>query len=431
MSYSVQNFREVINEDSFGLSSNITACRDELEDIFCHSNRREIKILLDSFFSLNPKFCLYVYDFFRLDLIYHDYGDAGFDFTNDSIEKSDFTEEQKLKIYDLAFKQGFPHIYRLAEKIDTFTLNFLWVNLNPQNRAKNKAEHVFGEGVGNLYHLSQHKALARWARVNKKTNIKINLWCDTALLTENAVLKTLAQLKFLSKKRAVQFKLRDIRVILDKEENRDLKKFFHPSVPVYFRVDFLKVLITDYMMGYEEENYCVVSDIDVEPMNYRQIFDKCTVDFLENKGYVLLRMVNSSCTRYFENSFFIFNKKHSNIRDDHRCIITEIRNMDANEEVMDSESVFLKYKKFIYDKKGECNNLDYPRKVAVSPISKFADPNFNEKDIEVEEFLFKKGSVVPLVSYGRNYMVEIEDEPCRPIVTLEKWEVRSIPIDES
>jgi len=62
-----------------------------------------------------------------------------------------------------------------ASKIN-YSLNFLWVNLNPQDRVQDVAQHIFGEGTDPLLYSNIVTSLERWAHTNP--GIEINLWCE-------------------------------------------------------------------------------------------------------------------------------------------------------------------------------------------------------------------------------------------------------------
>jgi hypothetical protein len=75
-------------------------------------------------------------------------------------------------------------------------------------------------------------------------------------------------------------------------------------MPVYFRVDLLRVIAAYRSLIHNENEYFVYADLDVMPLSEREIFDKKTKQKLKDFGIVMARdyMFN------FENSFQITSK---------------------------------------------------------------------------------------------------------------------------
>lgn len=158
--------------------------------------------------------------------------------------------------------------------------------------------------------------ISKWADANP--NAEINLWYDSALVTQKALENTLKMMTEISKSRKVNLQLRDIRQLPNLKGK--IENIFHPGTPVYYRVDLLKALIGDHILSSPNENvkYCVVTDIDVEPMNSNQLFDQRTINYLSNPGYVFNRV--GFCGN-FENRFFIFNKENKELQKIHNEVV--------------------------------------------------------------------------------------------------------------
>jgi hypothetical protein len=106
----------------------------------------------------------------------------------------------------------------------------------------------------------------------------------------------------------------------------------------------------------EKAKYCIVSDIDVEPMPPHQIFDQLILGYLSINGYVFNRV---SLAGNFENSFFIFNKEREDLQNIHKktliertsSIITLLRREPIDtcfrsEYTLDTQFVFRQYHQF-------------------------------------------------------------------------------------
>lgn len=303
---------------------------------------------------------------------------------------------------DYAYESYHPRIYMLPKKPvlpNEYTLNFMWVNLNPQDRTKDEAQHIFGEGLNlsenddriahpQILRELESKELslgederAQWQEMKKSfiyrlslwadkhPRVDINLWYDSALVTQKARQKTHAILEKIAQSRNVTIQLRDLRSLLVDEMSVFIS---HPGIPVYHRIDYYKALIADHMMDstQEQAKYCVVSDIDIEPMSPQHLFDQRTQVNLSSYGYIFQRKHGGIEDYSFENSFFIFNSKKEGVRQSHyeAIIKNTIETMNLARRKppypYSSENVFGKYYFFLKDKK--------PRKVVACPLSSFS-----------------------------------------------------------
>lgn len=360
----------------------------------------------------------------------------------------EMTENRMQGCCDIAYRMGNLAIYQVPDRSVLevgYTINFLWINLNRQN---DEARHIFGDGLNpyenddrlqNLSMPNQEEAgdpedlekmkktftykLLTWVEANPDAR-QINLWYDRALVTERARQNTLTIMNAIAESKRVDLRLRDVRQIVPLYEpsqvdtssdigykrellrlcsllptvNQELECSLHPAVPVYFRVDLMKALITDHMISYGSHvaKYFVFSDIDVEPMTSQQLFDQRTVNFLSSKGYVFNGVAGGSWT--FENSFFIFDSGHEKARKIHNEVLLR----DPMNEISDeryntrkifnrclrirglykigSESIYMRYIPFL-EKMGDCAEdsdkrvswKKYPRKLVRCPMSQFSN----------------------------------------------------------
>ncbi|MBI3236169.1 MAG: hypothetical protein HYZ48_00425, partial [Chlamydiales bacterium] len=337
-----------------------------------------------------------------------------------------------------------------------YNLNFLWINLNPQDRIQNIAQHIFGEGLDSIENaeciqdplalraLEEKEAsmepgeAVHWEKVQKSFIYRISkwadlhpqarmyLWYDSALVTQKAQQNTATVLKNLSQSRGVDLKLRDIRQLpnIDGEIEHSL----HPGTPVYFRVDLIKALIADHMMSslQEEVKYCVVSDIDIMPMPPELLFDERTFENLTVAGYVF----NGQGSVDLENNFFIFNTEMEDLQKIHHETIlqktadhiTSLRSYSYNanfkdDQVIGSQYIWNRYSLF-QEKTERKNGIVPPRKSVNCPTSQFKwGGSFAKSDHQSESFHFVGSSNVPYTRNGRSRC----DWGAEPIDALKDW----------
>jgi hypothetical protein len=466
-------FFDTFNKDIQKISADLSKITFEnlkpheiVDIVFENSSIYNIPLLLNAVLINYPSFILSSYDEIRRKIV----EDKQYLLTNNSViemlKEHDLDQhiEKVASCYDLAYLMNHPHIYQLApEPVSTseYTLNFLWVNLDPQDRIQNLAQNIFKDGLAisenaecikhpetlrrlektekslekevleswNKIKNSFTYRISKWADVHP--NAQINIWFDSALVTQKALEKTIEMLKNISESRKVNLRLRDIRQI--PEIDREIEYSLHPATQLYYRVDMLKALIADHLIISSEElaKYCVIADIDIEPMPPQLLFDKRTLEYLSLNGYVF----NRTGLGNFENSFFIFNKEKENLAEIHYETIIEKTALQLIESRNYSNVRTLKFDyllgaQFVYGRypqfrkrMGEhdyANELQCPRKVVKCPESQFNWGGFFSKTaFQSETFRFKGNCNVPYTQHGRNYNEEGEEGI---IKHLEMWQ---------
>ncbi len=441
--------------------------------IFENCHKVNILPLLDAAVAAHSSFALSPYDIIRKAIV----ADTQHLLTNSSFMAMmrehglDSQEDKMQACYDLAYRMNHPNIYRISATPtlpSDYTLNFLWVNLNPQDRILGVAQNIFGEGLNNAENAEciQHPdelrrreqaepssvpeehenwekikrsvtyRISRWADMHP--NAQINMWYDSALVTQRAQQNTSAMMRSISQSRGVNLRLRDIRQLpLCRDE---IASSLHPGTQLYYRVDISKASIADYMISAPQERakYCVVSDIDIAPMAPAQIFDQRTVDYLSSNGYVFNRVGLFN----FENSFFIFNREKANLQKNHnetviqatREAITSLREFPINtcfrpDGMLGAQCVFNRYSQFRTEM-GERVGLGVeeraPRKVVTCPRSQFEfGGDFPESDYRAETFRFIGSSNIPYTRKGRNPQRYGEAQ----ISELINWTAQPLPVE--
>ena len=453
------------------LFKNIPKCLDlgELvEFIFKECSPYKIPSFLEGVLIAHPSLTLSPFDQIRKAVIEDEDHSLNNNWLLEKLKTHDCMDKIT-QCYDFAYEMNHPYIYPKSQTIimpSDYNLNFLWVNLNPQDRIQDIAQNIFKEGLDlsenatcikdkrslsafeekenslkneELENWNQIKKsftyrISKWADVNPGSDI--NLWYDSALVTQKAQQKTFEMMKSISQSREVNLQLKDIRQLPNIEG--EISNCLHPGTQLYYRVDLLKALITDYMMSSSEQSakYCIVSDIDVEPMPPQQIFDQRTLDYLSHNGYVFNRLGFGD----FENSFFIFNKEKKDLQRIHNefliqqaaTMITELRAYPINtcfrpEYTLGAQSIYNLYYSF-REQVGERRKFA-SRKVVKCPASQFKfGGSFSKSDYRAETFRFIGDSPIPYTRKGRNFAQWGHEE--KQIEELIHWKAEPLSFTE-
>jgi len=434
--------------------------------VFETGEKCEILLILNIIFRAHPSFRLSPYNSIRKTIL----EDEDHLLTNHSLLamlKEQGLDSDKDKVqgcYEIAYRLNHPYIYPLSPisvPASDYTLNFLWVNLNPQDRIQDTAQNIFNdeldfsENAEWILHPESLRALEKtehsqesWKRIQKNCiyriakwananpDVQINLWYDSALVTRKAQQKTLEMMKGISKSKNVALRLRDIRFLPNIKG--EIENSFHPGTPLFYRVDIIKALIGDYMISSPQENakYCVFCDMDIEPMTSQQIFDQRTLDYLSSNGYVFNRVYYCGWL-CFENSFFIFNKEKTDLQKNHHKMIiqkmalhiTSLRKYPIKKHIniddrISYKNVFNLYPNFLKKMQEKRNKLTIPRKAVKCPESQFnCGGNFSDGDFQREAFRFVgSSSTIPYTINGRNVHKGKE----APIDALKTWKAEPL-----
>jgi hypothetical protein len=253
------------------------------------------------------------------------------------------------------------------------------------------------------------------------------VWYDSALVTQKAQLRTFEMMQAISESRKVNLQMMDIRQ-LPNIENKE-KKLYQPGTNVYSRVDFTKAKVSEYYMMQPEEDagFCVVSDIDVEPMTPEHLFDQRTLEFLSTNGYVFNRVGHSE----LENSFFIFKPRIEKIIKLHKKRVTKnVVRLIKTQASLNAQSVYRGYFEFVRamgeeDKEGtKEEDLLEPRKVVKCPPSQFNwGGGFSREAFQKESFRFIRDDEVPYTMNGRAYRMRQGEEA----QLFKEWKCEPLP----
>ncbi len=288
------------------------------------------------------------------------------------------TFEQKQLLFDIAYIHNNPNLFETADTPvgpEKYSINFIWIN---KDKMPSEQEFLFGETDHpdrKSFYEGFIELVSKWAKKNPDS--RINIWFDGRLALPEAITRSrLALEKELADTYHAKIKFRDIYDI-DLVQKHEM--IFSSRFPVYYRVDLLKAIIADSMLHSDEIEYFVYSDLDVKPLSGSEIFDKRTLSFLEEHGFVMMKGLGGDDQKdTFENIFQILTKKNPAYLDLHRQYIIMHNLVESKYRRINECTVFDCYQPLFFkylDDKGfhELNNIRHlPRKVTSAPRSKFS-----------------------------------------------------------
>ncbi len=177
---------------------------------------------------------------------------------------------------------------------DKYTINLMWIN-----RARNEQQKYIYPAE-NKEELSKKflTHLFNWAQANPEGIV--NLWFDSFLTPTNAVKETKKLIsQYLQQHPELSpIILRDVRTLSYVTEN---PKIFSEKMPIFFRVDLLRVIAQVHDISSGITPYFVYSDLDMKPVSKEELFDTETMQKLRMFGIVMAHHP----TLGFENGFSI------------------------------------------------------------------------------------------------------------------------------
>lgn len=236
-------------------------------------------------------------------------------------EFSILPKEQQRVLYDAAFAYDNSFVQEPSDstiKADQYSINLMWIN---KTRMPNEQEFLFGEGSTSKqrkldFNIRFVDPVSRWATANPGT--PINIWVDGEMATSKAIERSKAALMdALDNTFQTTVHFRDVRSM---EVVRSNPQVFSEKVPVYFRVDLLRAIAADFVLCNKETQFFVYGDIDMNPLSRQELFDKRTVNNLNDLGFVMAKGGHLG----FENGFQILNGNNHTFVDSHRKVIIDL-----------------------------------------------------------------------------------------------------------
>ncbi len=166
-----------------------------------------------------------------------------------------------------------------------YSINLMWINSKKSSGltiASNKDAGSFGREI--------IQPVIKWAKANPEA--KVYLWYDSMHTTGEAVTNSREILeRALAENGVSNAELRDIREIPGVKNNPDI---FTPMIPIYFRVDILKLLIILDSVERDKCDAAVFSDLEVgdkrpsrDRMSKQELFNSEVCDFFRTTGLVM------------------------------------------------------------------------------------------------------------------------------------------------
>ncbi|NRA47246.1 MAG: hypothetical protein HRU09_20030 [Oligoflexales bacterium] len=144
--------------------------------------------------------------------------------------------------------------YQSHQDIRDYSINFLCIN---------KEENLDQEFICNKKFIDKLlKSSANWKE--QDSDAPINIWFDSKTISEDALHNSQ---KLLQPNHGIQ--LRDIRDIGIVQLNSNI---FSPKMPLYFRIDLLKLVICNHQISDDDMDSAIFADIEVQPMDKSELF---------------------------------------------------------------------------------------------------------------------------------------------------------------
>ncbi len=234
---------------------------------------------------------------------------------------SSLTTDQQRILYDVAFLYKNCFIHEAPETAvapDQYSINLMWINKKPMPKDQ---EFLFGDGEIEEEKKEDFRKrfiqpVSKWAKAHPGSSIDV--WVDSAMATSEAVERSFAALKeALSGAEHAAIQFRDVRLLDVVKANPEA---FTEKMPVYFRVDLLRAIAADHVLRNKEKKLFVYGDVDMDPMTSEELFDKRTVNYLNEDGFVMAK----GGWLGFENGFQILNGEHAQFMDSHRKVLIDL-----------------------------------------------------------------------------------------------------------
>jgi hypothetical protein len=159
---------------------------------------------------------------------------------------------------------------------DNYSINLMWINPSKDENG----EYVCS---GRKTLDNELKQVQKWSSANPEA--QVNFWYDSECTNANAIENTKKKLTEISDK----VHLRDIREMPFVQDNSNL---FLPSVPVYFRIDFLKLITCLHLMENEGHDSVIFADMSIaekveKALSKQELFNEMALKNLNEYGMLI------------------------------------------------------------------------------------------------------------------------------------------------
>jgi len=332
---------------------------------------------------------------------------AGFGYAFTKREQTLFEtvdKDTQKEIENIAKVNGNPHIYLPSDRTISprdYTINFLWWNKDclPDDHTR-----LFGIGDTEAEKEADFSTrfvypISEWAKKNPGT--QVFLWYDGIAVSDAT---TRAVTEKLNAALGIEdgtspFVWRDLRLLSDISDNH---KVFSTELPLYFQIDLAKEIIIDSVLSTNRKTqYAVLADLSLGSIKRAQLFDKRTVESLDERGVVVCQ---GGIPRY-ENGFLIYNGKHDSMMASHRKIMIEnqLRQAITAPQTVYEQQIFTAYSQMMFHWLVATGK--YPRSLETT-----AEALFNDfRSIVKNSFEFV------VVDGGMKFSV-VDELPTKPVV---------------
>jgi|GEM_PF-2256524 len=231
------------------------------------------------------------------------------------------SQSEKQQLYESAYLYNNPFIHEPSDvpvAPNQYSVNLMWIN---KTKMSSDQEFLFGQGVTKKEQESDFQKrfiepVSKWAKKNPGSII--NIWVDSEMATQKAIERSQRALEAAlegTDHGTIQF--RDVREMSVVQSNPQV---FNEETAVYFRVDLLRAIAADHILKKKENQFFVYGDIDMEPLSGEELFDKRTMNFLNDYGCVFAKGGHLG----FENGFQIFNGNNRQFLDSHKKVLIDL-----------------------------------------------------------------------------------------------------------
>ncbi len=212
---------------------------------------------------------------------------------------------QRQNVLDVAWNYKNTYIYQLGAvpKVDQVSINMIWVPKRPRpNQLYLLGDGDIEEEQAQDFCNKLVTPLKEWDVLN--SSVLLNVWYDSKLTNADVVDRSFEYVVKETRKGSncsVNVHFNDIRSLEEVSENPNA---FDPHpTSLWVRIDALKMIIL-FRQALDGVTYPIFTDLDVEPMSLSQIFNRQTVNSLDDLfGIVLAR--EPGITETYENSFML------------------------------------------------------------------------------------------------------------------------------
>jgi hypothetical protein len=236
---------------------------------------------------------------------------------------------QQQTLYNAAFLYNNASIHEPPDHLispEQYSINLMWIN---EEKMLSDQQLLFGNGATLEeryldFQMRFIKPVSAWAKANPESIV--NIWLDSLMANHSAIEYAKSNIKtFLAGTSHAKIQFRDVRSISKVHKNPSV---FSENIPIYFRVDLLRAIAAEHILTEKEAQFFVYGDIDMEPLSKEQLFDKKTMDFLEDYGFVMAKGGHLG----FENGFQILNGNHPQFMDSHSKVLIDLNIEMATEK---------------------------------------------------------------------------------------------------